>query len=113
MAVSGSPGITSSIKSFPADENFEAISGFSDVLDLVHRVTNAIGELSDFYHLRLGSNRSVGVRRDAADVNNGSVAGEEMLEHDSEVGEDARNTAGTNPVGRHLGTGPCVRATTT
>ncbi len=29
------PGITSCSKSFPADENFEAISGFSDVLDLV------------------------------------------------------------------------------
>ncbi len=97
------PGITSGSKSFPADENVEAISGFSDVLHLVHRVPNAIGDLSDFFHLRLGSNRSVGVRLDAADVNNGSGAGEEMLE--LEAGEDARNTAGTNPVGKHLGTG--------
>ncbi len=56
------------------------------------------------FHLRLGSNRSVGVRLDAADANNGSGVGEEMLELDSEVGEDARNTAGTNPLGRHLGT---------
>ncbi len=61
--------------------------------------------VSDFFHLRLGSNRSVGVGLDAADVNNGSGAGEQMLELDSEVGEDVRNTAGTNPVGRHLGTG--------
>ncbi len=59
------PGITSGSTSFPADENFEAISGFSDVLHLVHRVPDAIGKLSDFLHLRLGSNRSVGVRLDA------------------------------------------------
>ncbi len=41
----------------------------------------------------------------SADMNDGSGAGEKMLELDSEVGEDARNTAGTNPVGRYLGTG--------
>ncbi len=42
------PGITSGSKSFPADENFETISGFSDVLDLVNRVPDAIGKLRDF-----------------------------------------------------------------
>ncbi len=59
------PEITSSSEFFPVDLNFEAISGFSDVLDLVHSVSDAIGELRDFLHLRLGSNRSVGVRLDA------------------------------------------------
>ncbi len=95
-------GITRGSTSFPADGNFEAISGFSNVLDLVHRVPDAIGELRDFLHLRLGSNRSVGVRLDAANMNDGSGACEKMLELDSEVREDARNTAGTNPFGGHL-----------
>ncbi len=67
MTVSGSQESPSGSKFFPADENSEAISGFSDVLDLVNRVPDAIGKLSDFLHLRLGSNRSVGVRLDAAD----------------------------------------------
>ncbi len=99
------PGITKGSESFPAHDNFEAISDFFDALDLVDRAPDVIGEISEFLHLRVGSNRIVGVRLDAAHVNASSSASEEMLELDSEGGEDPRNTAGTSPVYRHLGTG--------
>ncbi len=69
------PGITRASESFPVEESFEDISGFSDVLDLVHRAPVAISELSDFLHLRLGSHRGA----DASDMNDGSGAKEEML----------------------------------
>ncbi len=99
MTVSGSQESPAVVSPFQLTRTSKPLAASRMSLILVHRVPDAIGELSDFLQLRLGSNRSVGVRLDAADVNDCSGAGEKMLELDSEVGEDARNTAGTNPVG--------------
>ncbi len=98
------PGITRVINAFPDDEKVGAFRRFSDVLDLVDRVPDAISEIGGFFHLGLGSNHVVGAQLDAGEMDDGIGASEAILELESEIGEDARNTSWSNPVGRHCRT---------
>ncbi len=66
-------------------------------------VPDAISELGNFLHLRWGPYRSVGIRLDAADVHDNSRSGKQVLNLDSEVRQDAGDTAKSDPIGGHLG----------
>ncbi len=66
-------------------------------------VNSANSFICAFIHTELSENGLI------RHVNDGSCAREEAIELESEVGEDTRTTARTNPVVAIFGRGPCVR----
>ncbi len=93
--------------------NFELISSFTNVLDVVDGTPDAIGDLRDFLHFYCSANRSVGVRLDSANVDDGGSVGQQVLNLDGEIRQDTRDAVRSNPLVEILVRGPCVRATTT
>ncbi len=76
------PGISSGGETLPCNQNFEMVCSFTNVLDLVVGVPDAIGELRDFLHFCWSSNRSVGVWLDAAYMDDGDSVSKQVLNFD-------------------------------
>ncbi len=73
------PGISSSCETLPCNQDLKVTRSFSNVLDLLDGVLDAIREPFNFLHLRWSPNRSVGIRVDAADVHGSSRACNQVL----------------------------------
>ncbi len=61
------PGISSGSETLPCNQDFEVTSSFTNILDLVNGIPDAIGELGNCLDLRRSPNRSVNLRHNAAD----------------------------------------------
>ncbi len=84
-------------------QDLKVTRSFSNVLNLVDGVLDAIRELGNFLYLRWSPNRSVCIRLDTANVHDSSRSGKQVLNLDSEVRQDARDAARSDLIGGHLG----------
>ncbi len=71
--------------------NFKMVSSLTSVLDVFNGIPDAIGELRDLFHFCWSANRSVGVRLDSANVDDGSSVGQQVLNLDGEDRQDMRD----------------------